>query len=300
MLLGTRSFTRALLFCLATAPLVHAAEQALNTQFIGEHPGRAAPATSAFNTAKQNPLQLHAFLFKMPKGADLHTHLSGAVYAETFIRDAAIDHLCINTSTLSFVKEIGVTRNAQPQSVCGEGTVRADSAFTDQHLYDGVIDSFSMSSFVPSAGVSGHDQFFATFARFSGLNKSHIGEWVDELAARAASQNEQYLEIMQTPTFSNAARLGYSIDWPGASDPNHEVTAAELAKLRDELLAKGLRDEVIVDSTEFDEALATRRRIENCDQPAAAAACSVKVRFLGQVLRGFPPQQVFAQTLLYF
>src|SRR5262249_22475743 len=35
--------------------------------------------------AKTNPLQLRQFIKKMPKGADLHYHLSGGVYAETFI-----------------------------------------------------------------------------------------------------------------------------------------------------------------------------------------------------------------------
>src|SRR2546430_6862252 len=36
-----------------------------------------------------NPLELRNFLKKMPKGADLHNHLSGAVYAESWIRAAA-------------------------------------------------------------------------------------------------------------------------------------------------------------------------------------------------------------------
>src|SRR6202012_537295 len=40
-----------------------------------------------------NP-ELYALLKTMPKGADLHMHLSGAVYAEAFIEDAARDGLC--------------------------------------------------------------------------------------------------------------------------------------------------------------------------------------------------------------
>src|ERR1700687_2488051 len=39
--------------------------------------------------ARQNPLQLRQFLVGMPKGADLHNHLSGAVYADSWIRAAA-------------------------------------------------------------------------------------------------------------------------------------------------------------------------------------------------------------------
>ena len=63
----------------------------------------------------------------------------------------------------------------------------------NQELYDRLIDAFSMRSFVPTAGFSGHDQFFATFDRFGGLSKRHTGEWVDEVASRSAAQNQQYL-----------------------------------------------------------------------------------------------------------
>ena len=57
---------------------------------------REQRAIKVFNTAKQSPLQLNAFLTRMPKGADLHMHLSGAIYAETFIKDAAADLLCVD------------------------------------------------------------------------------------------------------------------------------------------------------------------------------------------------------------
>jgi hypothetical protein len=39
-----------------------------------------------FDSIRNQPLKLQAFLKDMPKGADLHTHLSGAVYAETFMK----------------------------------------------------------------------------------------------------------------------------------------------------------------------------------------------------------------------
>jgi adenosine deaminase len=297
----------ALLFCLVT--IAPAQPPARSRASAAHHTSAATPqeqrAIRAFNTAKQSPLQLAALLARMPKGADLHMHLSGAIYAETFLKDAAADGLCVNLVTLSFSKPAATTRSLPPQPVCGEANVRADSVFKDQHLYDVLVDSFSMRSFVPSAVTSGHDQFFATFNRFGGLNKSHAGEWLDEVATRAAAQNEQYLEIMQTPTFSDAARLGYSIGWPTiptdpATNPTGDATREDLAHLREALLADGLRGEVAVDRKELDDALDARNRIEHCGQPDATTACSVKIRFLGQVLRAFPPEQVFAQTLLYF
>ena len=50
------------------------------------------------------PTAVYAFLLGYPKGADLHVHLSGAVYAETFIRDAAEDGICVDTANLKFAK----------------------------------------------------------------------------------------------------------------------------------------------------------------------------------------------------
>jgi adenosine deaminase len=318
MLRRTQIFHAAPLLCLLTtvSTLTLAQSSTKTTEpLTGRNIARTPVATHSeqraiheFNAAKQSPLQLSAFLARMPKGADLHSHLSGAVYAETFIKDAATDLLCVNPTALSFTKNVGTTRSLPPQPVCGEGNVRASEAFKDQHLYDALVDSFSMRSFVPSAGTSGHDQFFATFGRFGGIDKSHTGEWLDEVATRAAAQNEQYLEIMDTPIFSEAAKLGYSLGWPTTPvDPSTNrsgdatgTTREDLSHLRDTLLADGLRDEAVLDRKELDEALEARDKIENCGQPNARAACSVKIRFLYQVLRAFPPQQVFAQTLLAF
>jgi adenosine deaminase len=264
-------------------------------------------AIRAFNVAEHNPLQLRAFLAQMPKGADLHMHLSGAIYAETFIKDAAADHLCYSPVTRSLFKPSATTRSLPPQPVCGEGNRRAEDALKDQSLYDRMVDDFSMRSFVPSSGVSGHDQFFATFERFSALGHAHIGEWLDEVASRAAAQNEQYLEVMHTPDFLAAAKLGYSIPWPSTPTKSSERTGdatgashADLARLREQLLSGGIREMAAANRKEFSDALAARDRIEHCGTPAAAPGCSVKIRFIYQILRGFPPQQVFAQTLLGF
>ena len=61
-------------------------------------------AARAFEKARANPLELRAFLVRMPKGGDLHNHLDGAVYAESRIRAGAEDNLCVAVAGLSFVK----------------------------------------------------------------------------------------------------------------------------------------------------------------------------------------------------
>lgn len=302
MLSRTQRFVSAIFLCL----ILSSSAQAITPKLSRTQ--KEQRAAQAFNAAKKTPLQLRAFLAQMPKGADLHMHLSGAIYAETFLKDAASDLLCVNPATLSLTKNVGTTRSLPPQPVCDKDDVRAESVFTNQHLYDALVDSFSMRSFVPSAGTSGHDQFFNTFDRFGAVHDSHYGEWLDEVAIRAAAQNEQYLEIMSTPTFDDVAKLSATIPWPTTPvDPADSrtgdatgTTPSDLAHLRTALLAGGLRDEVAVDRKQLSDAFESRNRIEHCDQPGAASACSVKIRFLYQVLRAFPPQQVFAQTLLGF
>jgi adenosine deaminase len=74
----------------------------------------------------------------------------------------------------------------------------------------------------------------------------------------------------------------------------------DMKKTYDALLAGGLRDEVATDRQELDAVETTRALREHCGEAQAKPACSVKVLYLYQVLRGFPPQQVFAQTLLGF
>ena len=238
-------------------------------------------AARAYDAARANPLELEAFLRRMPKGADLHYHLPGGIYAETWIREAAGDGLCVDLATHALVK---------PQPVCGAGQAPAAQAFTDQNLYDALVNAFSMRSFVPTPGFSGHDQFFSTFGRFYGqVSESHAGEWLDEVASRAATQNEQYLELMDTPDFGHAARIAYEIGWKDV-----------LGQLREALLARGLREEIPAARTRLDDMEASRRKIERCGAADEMPGCKIDFRYLYQVLRGFPKEQVFAQTLLGF
>jgi adenosine deaminase len=248
----------------------------------GVAPSEARAARAFEEARKQGPPALRAFLYRMPKGADLHNHLGGAVYAETFIREAGADGICVDPAALRMD-----TKNHAPQCPPGEGAAKDVPA--DQHLYDELIDAFSMRTFVPVTGESGHDHFFDTFGRF-GDDKRFAGEWIDEVATRAAAQNEQYLELMQTPSFAGAAAAADRLGW-----------SEDLPKLTDKLLAEeGVQANVKSAAAEFSTALKNRAAIEHCGQPEAKPGCSVTVRFLYQVLRGFPPQDVFAQTLVGF
>src|SRR6185369_12971116 len=74
--------TAALLVCLT--PYAEAQTSAKSARINAT--SQEQRAIHAFDVAKKSPIELNAFLVNMPKGGDLHMHLSGAVYAETFIR----------------------------------------------------------------------------------------------------------------------------------------------------------------------------------------------------------------------
>jgi adenosine deaminase len=111
---------------------------------------------------RDNPLALR----------DLHNHLHSAVYAETFIKEAIEDGLCVDPAKNAFDQPHSAT-GAAPQ--CEPSKVPAATVYKDLRLYNGLIDSFSMRGFVPSEGETGHDHFFGAFKKFGGIGANRRG-----------------------------------------------------------------------------------------------------------------------------
>jgi adenosine deaminase len=253
-------------------------------------------ASHAFDAAKKlGPPELYAFLKSMPKGAELHYHLSGGVYAETFLADAVVQKLCIDPVAARFAKPAASTVQIQTEP-CPSGTIPAREAVKDQKLYDRLIDALSMRSFVASAGVSGHDQFFSG-NRVNGPT-GFMGEWLAEVATRAADQNELYLEIMTSPNFRESIALSSTVPWP--ADAENSITRDQLAKLRDALIAAGVLKEIPAGRKEMDDAEAAQHAIECPGRQAEPSPCDIKMRYIYTIGRGQPPTQVFAQALIGF
>ncbi len=242
----------------------------------------------ALRRAAANPLRLRAFLVGMPKGGELHFHLTGAVYAESILRDAAEDNLCVNVAAHKLEPHQGIAAPGPHPIICAPGSIAAADLPSDQKDYDAIIDAWSIRSFVPSSGISGHDHFFSSFLR-AGIDRRHLGEWLDEVASRATVQNEQYLEIQIATPSPNALRVAQEVDW----NP-------DMATLRKAMLDLGLRDDIAIGRADLDQMEATRNAREHCGTPQAEPGCHVLIRYLYVVGRGYPPAHVFAQALLAF
>jgi hypothetical protein len=240
-------------------------------------PGEAATARY-FASIRNNPSLLLAFLATMPKGGDLHNHLSGAIYAESYLQWAADDGLCFVTATLSIV---GGTCDASA------GRPPATNVLRDGALYSQAIDAMSMRHWDPS--LNGHDHFFATFGKF-GPSSSKTGDMLAEVAARAAAEQVSYLELMLTPDGGAGAARGIAAGW----DP-------DLGKLREKLLTAGFRDAVIgAARARLDQAEVRQRALLKCGASQADPGCRVTIRYVYQVARANPAASVFGQILAGF
>lgn len=236
-----------------------------------------------FAAARKNPLELYAFLLKMPKGADLHVHAGGAVYAETYLRLAAEDHLCLDLRRHAIIAPPAGSNNP----FCGEHGVEAGVAQTDSALASAMVDSLSMRNFMPGP-ESGHDHFFAAFSKFGPFKPQHRGELLAEVVRRAAEQNESYLELMTlngAPANPIGSQVGFFEDF-GA--------------IREKFAAAGLANVVTAMRANLDQLERGRRAALTCDMEPDSPACRLAVRYIYQVFREAPKEQVFAQILAGF
>lgn len=233
--------------------------------------------SSQFAQIATSPPRLRAFLYEMPKGADLHTHLSGAAYAEGLIQAGADQGLCYNPVSAQL---------ARPP--CGHDTRSLAEAVGNAALTGALVSAWSMRAFVPSSGYDGHDHFFAAFGKFAGASPAPV--MAREVVNRAGAQRMRHIELMITfqggAVGALAEKVNRQTPWSG------DMAAFEAA-----LLAGGLADLARQGARDASALSTALRQAQRCAGPAAEPGCQVTVRWLQQVSRTNPPWRVFAQTL---
>ncbi|MFF9478417.1 adenosine deaminase [Streptomyces sp. NPDC014733] len=267
----------ALVSTLTTGPVAHAAP----APAAG---GRAAapavrPMTAAewgtnayLASIRRDPRALRSFFQRLPKGGDLHNHLSGAVTPEYLIGQAAEDGLCVETATMTAVP-----------APCGPGTRPAADARRDRAFHDAIVRAWSMQDF-PADG-NGHDHFFDTFGKFGEVTWRHRGKQLAQVANTAAAQHQFYVETMVTPASEEAKKLADTVGWDD-----------DFAALHHKLVAGGRLDGVVAAARrEADATDDEFRATAHCGTTRAEPGCRLPVRWISQVSRGSAPERVFTQ-----
>lgn len=234
---------------------------------------------------RDRPPMLRAFTRRMPKGGDIHTHLSGAVYAESYLEWAAASEFCADTDALVLLPPPCTADQT-------DSNLPAADLLENANLRDTFINNLSTRN-LSYAGQSGHDQFFQAFGAFDSVSSAQErGDYmVAEVANRAASQHIGYLEIMVTFEGSAVRRLGARKPW--TNDTN-------LESRRQWLLDNGLRERVATARAELDRLDRQYDTLMKCDSLSPQPGCSVTIRLLAQTTRTKPPEQVYAQLVHAF
>jgi adenosine deaminase len=251
----------------------------LTSATLGQRRGDSPEQRTAryYESIRSRPPQLLAFMRRMPKGGDLHNHLSGSIYAESYIQWAVDQKLCVNQTTMSFA-----TCDQTPNQV------PASTAQTNALLYRQLIDALSMRNWQLSE-QSGHDHFFDTFGKFAAVSGTQIGAMLAEAASRAARGRLGYLELMLTTDGGTASRIGGEVGWDG----NYEST---LAKLKQAGIAESLGQS----KSNLQKAEQDKDKLLQCGTPQADPGCGVVIRYIYQVSRGAQLGPVYAQMVAGF
>ena len=231
---------------------------------------------------RQRPVALRAFLQEMPKGADLHSHLSGAVYADEYLQWAAAQGDCFRPSDLQLV-EAAQCRN-------DPSLISAAALAKHPKLYAALLDRWSTRDVSGKPG-EGHADFFSAFKGFAAVssNPELQAAMVAAVANRAAAQSVLYLELMVSLDGEAVRALGRAQGWQ-----------RDWAAMRTSLLQKGIsslaeRGRMQIES--IDQQVAKEL---NCRGTASQPGCQVLIRYLQQTKRTEAPEEVFAQFLYAF
>src|SRR5207237_1644218 len=225
---------------------------------------------------------LRAFLQRMPKGADLHVHLSGAVYAENLIAWAKDKKLCFDQPTLSISDKSCGTATAPNIADALNPANRSAEA-----LYDQMVNALSMRFFNPSAPVpSGHDQFFAAFGRFGNVTWLIPAEMTAAMLKHYAGEAVQHTELMVTLLpYDYGSELMDAITGVSGNDE----------RLR-RLQAGDLSAAVTEARKTIDQWVKRIDEILGCDAQRTQAGCGVSYQCIAQVNRNADEANVFMQT----
>ncbi len=238
---------------------------------------REAGAARALDAVRGDPLRLRAFLQAMPKGADLHNHATGAVYAESLIAMGVGDGACVTATFVSTQAPCDASKGQEPLS-----------AALSQGLWDKIVDAWSTRN-VAKYPISGHDQFFDTFGKFGAITGRHLGDVVADALRQADEDHVAYVELMASFGFSAVRQIATTVRYTG-----------DLAKLSTDVTAAGLDDAVSAAVADVAATDSVARKDLGCDSSPRALGCAVEYRYIMQVVRTAPIESVFTQTALAF
>ncbi len=256
-----------------------------------------------FDSIKGNHSALRQFFAPMPKGGDLHNHLTGSAYAETFFEMAVNKGLFVDLKTGQLSKE-------KPSDI---DVIRLEVGMDNFHKTRmWLIDKWSIRNFEPYKYPLGPDEyFFGQFGLLAPLTSEteDLARLAHELKMRASRENVQYLELIGiAPSIPADCFLGEEYDEYDArikafATQKNTVDANELCLLYNTLINRWEKDDVVKQCVtdyyntviEIDNLSNEMTSFTDCDYTDPS---SVVCRYQGYAVRSLEPLMVLAQLFV--
>ncbi len=270
--------SRKLLSAGITALFLAAAAHA-QTLSTGADEDRAA---AVFNRVKDDQSRLRIFLQAMPKGANLHNHLDGSVYTETYVRLAAEHGFCADFAAQKITPP---PCHAPADELKGMG-------MRDPGRYESFMNLISRRTFrkglgydVPGGSIGG-----GGFPAIYSISVVVPAESMALARTLAVNDHETYTEFIYQPDIldQTAAAVNDPL-W----NPNDLEGAYNRALPR-------LKPVVQQAAADFEHYKISADQALGCVGPNPAPVCTLGVRFLSYARRGDRQDQVFQAILMAF
>lgn len=230
--------------------------------------------------------ELTQFFTLMPKGADLHHHYSGAVYAEQYLEWVERQHYCVDKTSYRIVTERAAIDAEAAKQPAQRHCLTTPEILADEAMYRELLQRWSDKDFDNHGAVQPppDQQFFDTFGYFGPVSSLNHQEGLQLLKKRALQENLMYIEtIFEMPPLVQDAGFDEHVQQAGANrNAEFATMAATLEQDRDF-------------NSKIDAYLA--------DVDAANAGiddAEFTMRYQAFVLRFLSPSQVFSSMLAGF
>lgn len=232
--------------------------------------------TKFFENIKNEPNALKAFLYKMPKGGNLHYHLEGSSYAENLVQYAKEGSFCISEDY-----------SASP-GPCSDNQKPVDKIEANPARYEPLINAWSVREFKLDP-ISPATKFFNVFSKYRPVISQNVVNVVNEIRQRATVDNLGYIEIMFKGSKSKVFDIAKNFPWDG-----------NMSAYRKSLLEGGLNELVSKFSNQFTEYFQDSQKTLACDSQTPKPGCEVNIKFIYEVSRNTTPENIFAQMVTAF
>ncbi len=241
-----------------------------------------ARAEAVFNRVAGDQSRLRVFLQAMPKGANLHNHLDGSVYTESYVKMAA-EH--------GFCADFTAAKITPPPCRTPEDELKG-MGMRDPGRYERFMDVISRRTFRKGLGydVPGGSTGGGGFPAIYAISVLVPSESMVLSRRLAANDNETYTEFIYQPDILDKTAAA-------AKDPEWDPKDMEAAYNRALPKLKPAVKQAVAD---FETYKAQADKVLGCGTPNAEPACNVEVRFLAYTRRGDPQDQVFQALMMAF